>query len=337
MKNPKLWITIIVLVVVGVLVKIYLPFETSAVQASVAIAPEVLFQIQLPFSLPLVGSVIPISNTLITTWVVMVLIVLFAFFSTRNLSLVPGGLQNIMEMLIEWLSGLSESVAGPERGRKFFTIPATIFILVLFSNLVGLIPGFGPIGAISLPADQPAPNGIVTFCCLPSSFVVHEPEGGVPVLAPFLRAPSTDVNLPLALALITMVAVEFYGVQMLGALHYLGKFLNFKRLGKFFTGLFRGKFSAGDLGFGLIDAFAGLVELFSELGKVVAFTFRLFGNIFAGEVVLLIMSFLFLLLPFVFYGLELFVAVIQAFVFCVLAIAFMTIATTPHAGEAAEH
>jgi F-type H+-transporting ATPase subunit a len=335
-KNAKLWIFIIVLIVIAVLVKLYVPFETAAVRASVAIAPEVLFQIQLPFALPLIGSVFPISNTLLTTWIVMILIALLAYLSTRNMSLVPSGLQNIMEMLIEYLAGLSESVAGPERGRKFFTIPATIFILVLFSNLMGLIPGFGPIGVISLAANQQPPNGIVVLGSVPSAFVVHAAEGDVPVLAPFVRAPSTDVNLPLALALITMVMVEFYGVQMLGLLHYLGKFFNFKRLGKFFMGLIRGKFNLGDLGFGFIDAFAGLVELFSELGKVVAFTFRLFGNIFAGEVVLLIMSFLFLLLPFIFYGLELFVAVIQAFVFCVLAIAFMTIATTPHAGEA-EH
>jgi F-type H+-transporting ATPase subunit a len=333
-KNAKLWIAILVLIVIAVLVKIFIPFETTAVQASVAIAPEVLFEIQLPFALPLIGSVFPISNTLLTTWIVMILIALLAFLSTRGMTLLPGGLQNIMEMLIEWLAGLSESVAGPERGRKFFTIPATIFILVLFSNLMGLIPGFGPIGIISLATNQQPPNGILILGNAPSAFVVHQAEGGVPVLAPFVRAPSTDVNLPLALALIAMVMVEFYGIQMLGLLHYLGKFFNFKRLGKFVMGLIRGKLSLGDLGFGLIDAFAGLVELFSELGKVVAFTFRLFGNIFAGEVVLLIMSFLFLLLPFVFYGLELFVAVIQAFVFCVLAIAFMTIATTPHAGEA---
>lgn len=336
MKNGKLWAVIIVLIVVAVFVKIFVPFETAAVQASVAIAPEVLFEIQLPFSVPLIGSVFPISNTILTTWIVMIIIALFAFLATRKMSLVPNGLQNIMEMLIEWLAGLAESVAGPERGKKFFTIPATIFILVLFANLIGLIPGFGPIGVISLASNQSPPNGIVLLGDAPRAFVVHEAEGGVPVLAPFVRAPSTDVNLPLALALIAMVTVEFYGIQMLGLLHYLGKFFNFKRLAKFFTGLLRGKPSMGDLGFGLIDAFAGLVELFSELGKVVAFTFRLFGNIFAGEVVLLIMSFLFLLLPFIFYGLELFVAVIQAFVFCVLAIAFMTIATTPHAGES-EH
>ena len=336
MKNAKLWIIVIVSFVIAVLVKIFIPFETSAVQASVAIAPEVLFEIQLPFAVPLIGTVFPISNTLFTTWIVLILIVLFAYFSTRKMSLVPNGLQNIMEMLIEWLAGLCESIAGPERGKKFFTIPATIFVLVLFSNLIGLIPGFGPIGVISLSGSQSPPNGILILGDVPSAFVAHQSESGLPVLAPFVRAPSTDVNLPLALALIAMVMVEFYGIQMLGLLNYLGKFFNFKRLGKFFAGLVRGKLRGGDLGFGLIDAFAGLVELFSELGKVVAFTFRLFGNIFAGEVVLLIMSFLFLLLPFIFYGLELFVAVIQAFVFCVLAIAFMTIATTPHVGEA-EH
>jgi F-type H+-transporting ATPase subunit a len=116
-------------------------------------------------------------------------------------------------------------------------------------------------------------------------------------------------------------------------LGYLSKFFNFARVGKFFGGLVRGKPQMGDLAFGLIDVFVGLVELVSEVAKIIAFTFRLFGNIFAGEVLLLIMSFLFLALPLIFYGLEVFVGGIQGFVFAILTLAFMSIATTPHGGE----
>lgn len=318
MRNPKFIGFVLALIVVAVLVKVLIPFETAAVQASVAIAPEVLGELHL-------GSfVLPVSNTLLTSWIVMILIALFAILSTRNMSLVPSGLQNIMETLIEFIIGLTESVAGPERGRKFFPIVATIFIYVLFSNLVGLIPGFGPIGIINVHDEHDVPKGITIVGDAPDIIQTHEEEGASPILAPILRAPSTDVNMPLALALISVLMTQVYGMQAQG-LKYWTRFFSFGRLLK------------GNIAFGLIDVFVGLVELVSEVGKIIAFTFRLFGNVFAGEVVLLIMSFLFLLLPFIFYGLELFVAVIQAFVFAILTTAFMTIATTEHQAEGAEH
>ncbi len=328
-RNPKLTLTILGLIVLAVLVKIFLPFGTGGVQSSVAIAPEVLFE----------TSFLRISNTLLTSWIVVILIALFAFLATRNMSLVPKGLQNVMELLIETLVGLTEQVAGPERGRKFFPIVATIFIYVLFANLVGLIPGFGPLGVIAVPPNDPNfrisngqvvqvvegkenPTGIRILGDAPSAFNAHEEASEVPVLAPFVRAPSTDVNMPLALALISVLMTQVYGMQAQG-LKYWTRFFSFGRLLK------------GNIAFGLIDVFVGLVELISEIGKIIAFTFRLFGNLFAGEVVLLIMSFLFMLLPFIFYGLELFVAVIQAFVFFILSVAFMTIATTEHEAEGA--
>jgi F-type H+-transporting ATPase subunit a len=113
---------------------------------------------------------------------------------------------------------------------------------------------------------------------------------------------------------------QVYGMQKQG-MRYWTRFFSFGRLLK------------GDIGMGLIDVFVGIVELISEIGKIISFTFRLFGNIFAGEIILLIMAFLFLLLPFPFYGFEFFVAFIQAFVFAVLTMAFMRIATAEHGGE----
>ncbi len=137
------------------------------------------------------------------------------------------------------------------------------------------------------------------------------------LLAPWFRSVNTDVNAPLAIAIFSFIFVEFWGLSTLGV-GYLGKFFNFGRL-------LRGN------PMGLIDVFVGLLELVSELSRMVSFTFRLFGNVFAGEVLLLMMTFL---VPFVlvnvFFGLELFVGLIQAFVFAMLTLVFAQTAVSGH-------
>ncbi|OQY91560.1 MAG: ATP synthase F0 subunit A [Chloroflexi bacterium UTCFX4] len=337
LKNPKLWIAIIALFAVGVVIKLFFPFTTQAVRASVAVAPEVIFEL---------GS-FPVTPTILTMVLVFILLVAFAFFSTRKMELVPSGMQNVMETIIEQLIGLFESIAGP-MWAKFFSITATIFLLVLLSNYLGLIPGAGSIGFIKVGAEThtDVQNGQVCFqnetthACDPSGIFVladapsfvetydlytkaqiakgiaEEPHAA---FVPILRAPSSDINMPLALALISVFMTQVYGMQKQG-LKYWTRFFSFGRLLK------------GDIAFGLIDVFVGIVELISEIFKIVSFTFRLFGNIFAGEVILLIMAFLFAILPLPFYGLEFFVAFIQAFVFAVLTAAFMRIATAEHGG-----
>lgn len=337
LKNPRLWIAIIAAIALGVVVKIFLPFSAEAVRASVAIAPEILFN---------VGG-FDITPTLITAVIVFILLIGFAYLSTRNMQLVPGGAQNVIEIVIEQLVGLFEGIAGP-MWRKFFTIAATIFLLVIVSNFVGLIPGAGSIGVIRVGEETHTrlENGQVCFenadgTCHPSGiFVVGDaPAFLQPVsladknaaargevveehaaLAPFLRAPTSDINFPLAIALVSVLMTQVYGMQAQG-LKYWTRFFSF------------GKLLKGDIAFGLIDVFVGLVEFISEIGKIVSFTFRLFGNIFAGEIILLIMAFLFFILPFPFVLFEFFVAFIQAFVFAVLTMAFMRIATAEHGGE----
>jgi F-type H+-transporting ATPase subunit a len=319
----KILLIALAFVVIAVLQKIFLPFDAEAVSASVAVKPEVMF---------VVGG-FELTNTILMTWVAMLILVVVFFFGTRNMQFLPGGLQNAVEYAIEGIAGLCDSVAGAERGKKFFAIVATIFLFVTVSNLIGLIPGFGPIGTITLGHDAKAPKSIALVGDA-VGFVAQEEEPGIaPVLAPFFRSPSTDINTTLGIALIAWIMIQFFGFKMLGIGGYLGKFFNFKRLGKFLGGLFTGKAQGADLGFGVLDLFIGLIELVSEIAKIFAFTFRLFGNIFAGEVVLLIMSFLFLALPLVFYGFEVFVGFIQGFVFAVLTLAFMTIATTGHGSE----
>jgi F-type H+-transporting ATPase subunit a len=272
------------------------------------------------------------------------------------MTLVPNGLQNVFEMIVEMWDTLGRNVAG-ERSKMFFPFVTTIFIFVLFSNYLGLIPGFGPIGIIPIKEGEHAPEGIVTFD-LPfglgkvlgahPEFLKTKDDHGTSaaakeehteiLLAPFVRSPSTDINMALALALVAMITAQFFGMKVVGPIKYWTKFFNFGKVGEFFGSLFKGKPNFGLLFYGFIDLFVGILEFISEIVKIVSFTFRLFGNIFAGEVVLLIMAFLgstffFFGMPFVFYALELFVGFMQAFVFGILTLVFMTIATTAHSAE----
>jgi F-type H+-transporting ATPase subunit a len=138
-------------------------------------------------------------------------------------------------------------------------------------------------------------------------------------IAPLLRGTNTDINAPLAMAIWSFIFVEFWGISTLGLFAYGSKFLNFRRLFK------------GDIVNGIIDVFVGILELVSELSRMISFTFRLFGNIFAGEVLLFMMTFLVpLVLINVFYGLELFVGLIQGFVFAMLTLVFAVMAVAHH-------
>ncbi|MBI5032643.1 MAG: F0F1 ATP synthase subunit A [Chloroflexi bacterium] len=338
----KRWLPIIVVLILFLVPAFLLPkFGPSAVTASVAVSPEVLF---------VIGG-FQVSNTLFTTWIVMVLILLFVYFATRKLSLVPGTAQNLLEMIIELWDGLGHGIAGA-RSNKFFPIVTTIFIFVFFSNILGLIPGFGPIGIIPVKEGDHPPAGINIFFDMPGWGAHKEAapagEHGAPaaeaaheevLLAPFFRSPSTDINFTLAIALISVIMTQVFGMQTFGPIKYwFVRFFLFDKIGQFFGSLLKGKPKFGLLAFGFIDVFVGFLELFSEMVKIVSFTFRLFGNIFAGEVVLLIMAFLsstfiFFGFPFPFYALELFVGFMQAFVFAILTLVFMTIATSKHGAE----
>lgn len=228
-----------------------------------------------PETLAHIGS-IAITNTLITAWVVTLSLVLFAFLFKRNFKNVPGKIQNIVELIIETLADFFETIAGDRKAAEhFFPLVATIFIFVLLSNWLGILPGFGSIG-------------------------FYEIKDGVREFVPFFRSVNSDINMTLALALIAVSLSHFFGVATLGMKKHLHKFLNFKSPISFFT---------------------GILEIISELAKIVSFTFRLFGNVFAGEVLLVIIAFLIpYVVPVPFLGLELFVGFIQAVIFAVLAL-----------------
>ncbi len=224
---------------------------------------------------------LPITNSILTTWLVMAILILIAASIRSRLQIIPSTFQLIVELLIGGLYSVFEQVNGVKT-KQYFPILATLFLFILFANWIGLLPGINAVGFVH---------------------AVHGKE----VLVPFLRSPSADLNTTLALALIAFLIFQYYGIRSLGVGHYLGKFLNFH---------------------GPLDFFVGLLELIQELSRVISFAFRLFGNIFAGEVLLVVIaSFVPLILPLPFLGFELFVGIVQAFVFAMLTSAFLSQAT----------
>ena len=257
------------------------------------------------------------TNGLLTTFLVDIIIILMAVFAVSRMKEVPGAWQNIVEMLVEGMWNLTQSIAGhgSANSRKFFPWVITIFIFVLVSNYIGLLPGFGSIGIYhSAGADSHAQAQLGNQMAMAAGdavAVAPAAEEGAEVLVPLFRSPSADLNVTLALALISVFMTQFFGVQALGI--------------RYFTKYFKNPFKDG------MGAVVGFFELIAEISKIISFSFRLFGNVFAGEVVLVVMAFLVpFLLPSVFYGLELFIGFIQALVFMLLTLAFFTMATVSH-------
>lgn len=230
---------------------------------------------------------LPVTNALLIGVIVSAFLIFLTTRATRNLALVPRGVQNVLEIIFEALLELVESVTQDKKqARQFFPLIATIFLFVLISNWAGLLPGLGTVG-------------------------IYGEHNGHHTIIPFLRSTSADLNFTLALSLITVITVQFTGIAALGIVKY-GK--------KFFISPFHKPYGIGTA--------VGILELVSEVGKIISFTFRLFGNVFAGEVLLTVMLHLvpyFLPLPFMF--LEVFVGFIQAVVFAMLTLVFLKMAT----------
>jgi F-type H+-transporting ATPase subunit a len=291
-------------------------------------------------SVNILGFETGLTNTLVATIIADVLLIGLAVLATWKIragspdAWVPRGLQNIFEWIIETLYNLGELVVG-KRIKQVFWLGATIFLFILFANWMEMVPGVDAIGWIERPAEATVDTyhkgtflGIDTVVgpAIPAASTRSGTEsetavadaGGF-ILIPFVRAATTDLNLTIALAVITIVMVQFYGFQSLG-IGYLGKFIAVQRL-------LKGKWM------GLLDVFVGALESISELSKIVSFAFRLFGNVFAGQVLLFVMGFLIPFLVFgnmIFWGLEVFVGVIQAFVFMMLTFVFVGQATAGH-------
>lgn len=254
-----------------------------------------------------IGS-FPVTNTLLVAWVIILFLVVIALLVKKNLKEVPRGLQNIVEAVMEGALNFMETITGDRRqAKKFFPIVFTIFIFVILSNWVEIIPGLGTIG-------------------------IWEEHHGKTILVPFIRSASADLNVTLAIAIISVISTQIFGIAGIGLWKYGKKFLPF-------GGLFKIKY-----GFlpvpsfnGIINFFAGFLELIAELAKFVSFSFRLFGNIFAGEVLLTVVSFLVpYIVPLPFLFLEIFVGFVQALVFAMLTLVFLKMAVTEHEHEERE-
>ncbi len=278
------------------------------------------------FSLPVIGDFY-FTNTMTTVLVADVLLIILAYFFNRAVkraiadgTLVLKGIPGAVEALLEYLYNMTESTAG-KWAKTIFPWFGSITLLVLFANWMELIPGVDSIGIL-----EKAESGGYAIQSLGSSFatLINNPVANGYTLVPFARVVSTDLNFTLALALIAVVGVQIIGVRAHG-LSYFSKFF-------FVKTLFKKPI------FGAIDFAVGLLELVSEFSKILSFTFRLFGNIFAGSVILFVMGVLlgkFILFPEIFYMLEFFVGLIQALVFGLLTMTFMAQATQGH-GESPE-
>lgn len=257
------------------------------------------------------------TNSVLSMIFVDIFIIIMAVATRYSLKEKPEGFGNFMEFVVEALYNLVESVAG-KNARKFFPWVATIFIIVIISNYSGLIPGVGSIYVEHGAHAEETHSAVVATEVAAADgfflFAANTAGEGYAKKIPIFRAPSADLNFTFALAIITMVMVQVWGIQALG-MGYLKKFFNFSG-----SGFMKG-----------INIFSGLLELVSEFAKIISFAFRLFGNIFAGEVLLVVMAFLItFLIPVPFYGLELFVGFIQALVFMMLAVVFFSTAVVSH-------
>lgn len=232
-----------------------------------------------PVTAPLVYFHLSISNTLLTMWIVMIFILVLAFLATRRMKLIPRGLQNAVEWAYEFGQDFAVGIGG-EAAKRYYPIFAGFFIFILFSNWSGLVPPIGKVEA--------------------------------------LRAPTSDVNVTIGLAITSFVIFEGEGIHRLGLKGFLGKFFP---LGEFRQGI----------GAGLLAIYVGIIELFLEFVKPVTLSMRLFGNIYGGEVALAVISALTLaVVPVALYGLEALLNLIQALIFSVLSLMFILIAIEGH-------
>jgi F-type H+-transporting ATPase subunit a len=295
-------------------------------------------EIPLPFSIPIFGNHIP--NTLPSTWLTMIILILVGWGYSRR---VHGEKQVshfviAMEALGEGMLSFMRNAVG-EKATLFFPLVATFFLFIAINNWCGILPGFGSVGvwvahhteetvaAEHAEHDEPAEAG--------------EHEESLE-LVPFFRSANAHLSTTVALAIISVGAAQYFGFKAQGQ-RYLDKYLNFKASSPkpdpaAQQGL-QGVVSKIARGVEIVvNGAVGLIEIALEALKVLPFSFRLFGNIFAGEVLLFVVSYLFaFVFPIIFLGLELFVGLIQGLIFSMLTLVFFSIASTSHHGEESHH
>lgn len=253
-----------------------------------------------------------VTNTFLLTVISALIVGVIFVIAAYKPKIVPGRLQNLVEWCFELLLGLCEEVAGKKNGRRFFPWVASMFLLILIANWWEVIPGIESIGWRTTSTD-------ISAACAHATAIggVFLTGASSNCIIPWFRPPATDLNFTIGLSIVSVVMTQIYGFAILGWRLQLSRYF---------------VFTEGPIGF-----IVGLLEIPLEILRILSLSFRLFGNLFAGDVLLLVMSFLTAgvgAIPF--YFLEVFVGFIQAFVFAFLTLIFMTLGTTAHGHADAE-
>lgn len=252
-----------------------------------------------------IGS-FPITNAYINASILTVALVLFAVLFRKTIKEVPGRLQTMLEALFEALFGFFDQVTGSrEKTKRFFPLIATLFLFILLSNWMGLLPGTGSIGQWQM-------------------------HGGELTLIPLLRPANSDLNLTLAMALVSVISSHIFGIVTIGFFAHWNRFFQFGTIWKAVKSL-----KPMDIVVSLVEFVVGIIEFVSEIAKVLSLSLRLFGNIFAGEVLITVIgSIMAFVMPLPFMLLEIIVGIVQASVFAMLSLVYVSILTDkPHGGD----
>ncbi len=250
-----------------------------------------------------------VTNTYINSWIAVIFFVVMGFILRKRVALIPRGVQNVAEGILEFILGYVDNVTKDrQKSLKFLPIVGALFLFILFSNWIGLVPGTGSIYR---------------------NIMGHE---GIEQ-APIFRPANTDLNMTLAMAILAVVGSHVLGIVAIGFWKYTNKFIKF---GDLFRSFRKGGVS---IMVAVIEFGVGLIEIFSEVAKMVSLSLRLFGNVFAGEILLTVLaSLIAYLVPLPFMFLELLVGLIQATVFAMLTLVYLTMATAPvHTDEGFSH
>jgi len=243
-----------------------------------------------------------ITNALLNTWLAVIILVIFLIAASKKIRKIPRGVQNVFEFLLESALNFADSITGSrKKSVKLLPICLTLFLFILVNNYLGLMPFVGSIGFV-------------------------ESTHGGSFFIPMFRGGTADLNTTLALALISFVAIHISGALTVGVWNYFNRFINIKAFLEIPNKFSKNKNVAL---VNPIKSFVSIIEIVGEAAKVASLSLRLFGNIFAGEILLVSMMSIFaFFVPIPFMFLEIIVGLVQALVFSILVLVFMSMATS---------
>lgn len=252
-----------------------------------------------------------ITNSLLTSWLAVLIIFILSLAIRLNLKKIPGKFQHVFEVVLGGALSLIDQITNDRKiSKKIFPIVFSLFVFILVNNWLGLVPVLGSIGFIAK-------------------------EGAHQAFVPLFRAGTADINTTLALSIMIVLASNFFGILVIGTWKTFNKYVNIQGLLDIFTKVRK---DPSVLIIAPINLFVGILELLGEFAKIASLSFRLFGNVFAGEVLLASMSAIFAyLVPGPFLFLEVFVGLIQALIFSLLATVYFTIASQDHSEHDEHH